>query len=360
MKTKILFLAPVIALTLSGCSLHGKSYEVKDYRSWMDDYHDNYRVLQLTDVHLGDKDNQDLHYKFLDKLITEQKDKGVDFLVITGDLFTFASKGTAKRFFNTIESYKIPWTVTFGNHDEQCYFSIDWMSDYLNGLRKKEGSYCKFKDWKDDNIPGNCNHYIDLMKDGKVFEQLIFLDTERYNFNPKDLYYDYVKDEQIQWYRGVVNEALYDTEIGNAESRSIMFYHIPLPEINDALKTVKSDLKPQQEAIFVEKEGADNHDNNMYYREATCPPNTNSGLFTAMHEDALLVGGKPHTTDMLFGHDHRNNFRITYQDVTFAYGLKATNRIYYDDDMLGSQVITIHNDHSVSYEQFYHTYAEVK
>ena len=63
---------------------------------------------------------------------------------------------------------------------------------------------------------------------------------------------------------------------------------------------------------------------------------------------------------MFFGHDHINNFEVDYQGVKFCYGIKSTDRIYHDDDMLGAQTITIHDDHSLKIDRYYHTYAEVK
>ena len=63
---------------------------------------------------------------------------------------------------------------------------------------------------------------------------------------------------------------------------------------------------------------------------------------------------------MFFGHDHINDFAAEYQGVTFSYGLKSTDRIYYDDDMLGYQTITIKDDNSLDIQRHFHTYAEVK
>ena len=66
------------------------------------------------------------------------------------------------------------------------------------------------------------------------------------------------------------------------------------------------------------------------------------------------------TKAMFFGHDHINNFEVDYQGVKFCYGIKSTDRIYHDVDMMGCQTITIHDDHSLKIDRYYHTYAEVK
>jgi hypothetical protein len=114
-----------------------------------------------------------------------------------------------------------------------------------------------------------------------------------------------------------------------------MFYHIPLPEINDAWE--------KGEKIYDKGEK----------RENCCPPDYNSGFF-----DKIKSLGS--TSAMFFGHDHINNFEADYQGVKFCYGIKSTDRIYHDDDMMGCQTITIHDDHSLKIDRYYHTYAEVK
>ena len=228
MKRKSLFLlSGVAALCLSACS--GVKHEIKDYILELD-YKSDYRILQLTDTHIGDKDNVQLHYDFMDLTI---KEANPDLIVVTGDVFTFASRHTAKEFFDFLDSYEVPWTLTFGNHDEQCFFSIDWLTSELNS----RGGYCIFKDVQDDDVQGNANFAINLKKDNKVFEQLIIMDSNRYNF--KGYFgYDYFKEDQINWYKELVD---YTTSQNGGVVDSLMFYHIPLPEVNDAWAAAKAD-----------------------------------------------------------------------------------------------------------------------
>lgn len=327
MKKKLVPLFFTTTLLLTACG--GKSYSPNDYIVGSLEYKSNFKILQLTDLHMSDKDDQDLHYAFLDKLITEAKSDAhaPDFMVITGDLFTFASRGTAEKLFKFLDSYNIPWTVVFGNHDEQTYFSVDWMTGYLN----KFGSNCMFKDLQDDKVQGNCNFAVNLTNpDGTIHNQLIFMDSNRYYFGSY-FGYDYFKQDQIDWYSDLVDYT--KTQNNNNVANSLMFYHIPLFEINDAFE--KGEVK------YGEK------------RENTCPPDYNSGFF-----DVIKTKGS--TTSMFFGHDHINNFEADYEGVKFCYGIKSTNRIYYDEDMLGYQTITIKDDNSLEIARSYHTYAEVK
>lgn len=321
MKNKLTALAFISLLALSACGT--KEYQPQDYILEMN-YKSDFRILQLTDIHLSDKDDKETQFKFMDLLYQDANNP--DLVVVTGDLFTFAGKDTAKSLLKYLDGKKVPWTVCFGNHDEQCYFSVDWLTETLS----KYGSYCMFKDLQDDDVNGNCNFVINLKDGGKVHDQLFIMDSNRYNFNFSQLGYDCFKQDQIDWYERMVKDAEAKNE---GKVNSLIFYHIPLPEINAAWE--------EGTKIYGEK------------REASCPPDHDYGFFTKIKE----LGS---TSAMFFGHDHINNFEVDYQGVKFCYGIKSTDRIYHDEDMMGCQTITIHDDHSLKIDRYYHTYAEVK
>ncbi len=330
MKNKLILFPGILALALSACGT--KNYEPKDYILELN-YSNDYRILQLTDTHIGDKDNVQLHYDFMDLTINEAHP---NLIVVTGDVFTFASKHTAKDFFAWLDGHDIPWTITFGNHDEQCFFSIDWLTNVLN----KYGKNCVFKDLQDDNVQGNSNFAINLKVGPAVFEQLIIMDSNRYNYNGY-FGYDYFHEDQIDWYRNLVNYTK-DQNAGITVP-SLMFYHIPLPEVRDAWAAAENDP-----TLIINPSGSEGQQN-----EEPCNPDFNSGFYKVIQEMGSTHG-------MYFGHDHINNYIINYNGIHFGYGIKATDRVYSDDSLLGGRVIVLHDDHSLTYEDFYHTYAEVK
>lgn len=334
-KSKLLLLPLVFSFCLTSCA-SGVRHNIKEYILELP-YKSDFRILQLTDTHIGDKDNVKLHYDFMDLTIKEAKEQGLDLIVVTGDLFTLASKHTALEFFEFIDSYDVNWTVTFGNHDEQCFFSIDWLTGVLNEYTENSESKCVFKDIQDDDVHGNCNFAINLMNGNKVQEQLIFMDSNRYTFNVSDyIGYDYFKQNQIDWYKDLVT---YTRAENNDEVvKSLMFYHIPLPEVNDAWDAAQKDPSLNL--------------NNGVKGEKSCNPDHDLGFFKVIKE-------LDSTTGMYFGHDHINNFIVKYQGIDFGYGIKATDRVYFDDTLLGGRVITLKDDHSVEYQDIYHTYEEV-
>lgn len=335
MKRKgLLYLSGVCALALSSCS--GVNHKIEEYVLKLDiAATGDFRILQLTDIHLGDKDNLEKHFNFMDLTI---KDSNPDFIVVTGDLFTFASRTTAKRFFSYLDSKNVPWTVTYGNHDEQCYFSVDWLTRQLNSKYQ----HCVFKDIQDDDVQGNANFAINLMRGGNIFEQLIVMDSNRYYFG-KYFGYDYFKENQIEWYANLIDYT--KEQNGGVTVPSLMFYHIPLPEIE---KTWDYETNIFKEGTIVKKA-------NTGKGEKTCNPDP------AYAPDFFsVIKDKHSTTGMYFGHDHYNDFIVNYEGIDFAYGIKGTDRIYFQEDMMGGRTIVLHDDHSVSYEDHYHTYEEVK
>jgi len=326
---KIIAIICVLAMCFGFCSCgENKTYSEADYILSLN-YKKDFKILQLCDIHLATKDDRQHHYDFLDIII---KDAKPDMIIALGDTFTFADKALAKETFDFFDSYGIPWTITFGNHDEQGYFSIDWLTDYLNNY----GSNCVFKDIQDDDVYGNANFAINLNEGNKTKAQLIVMDSNRYNYN-EYWGYDYIKEDQISWYERIVSYTT--TKNGGIAVPSLMFFHIPIPEFATA---------------FDEAEQAQNGTKLSYgeMNENVCCPDVNTGLF----ESVLKLGS---TKGIYCGHDHINNWLINYKGVDFSYGLKSTDRIYYKEGMLGGMTITIHDDGTLSYDRLYHSYEEV-
>ncbi len=327
-KTFIFILIVSIVFSLSGC--RGKTYNPSDYFLEME-YKDDFKILQLTDTHIAAKDDRERQYKFLEETISLGNP---DLIVITGDIFTFATKTSAKEFFKFMDSFNVPWTLVFGNHDEQCYFSVEWVTRYLNKLTESPDSYCIFKDIQDDDVFGNSNFVINLKDGDTIKEQLIFLDSNRYHYGSY-IGYDYIKEDQIEWYSNIVDET---TRINGHLTESLLFFHIPVPEFSDAYDAA---IRGDADAILEEGEK----------REDVCCPKYNSGFF-----DKVLEKGS--SKAMFVGHDHVNNYRVLYKGIYLCYGVNSTDRIYFDEDLIGAQEITIHNDNSLSFNQIIRTYEE--
>ena len=331
-KILLSFILIMIIFTTS-CS-NGKHYDEQEYMLDIE-YQDDFKILQLTDLHLGMKDDLDVHFDVIKKTVSQANPS---LIVITGDLFTFATRRVVKEFVNFFDSFNIPWTLTFGNHDEQCFFSIDWLTNYFNE-QSKNGSNLVFIDHQDDDVYGNANFVINLNKEEKIFEQLYILDSNRYNFSSFSGY-DCLHQNQIDWYERMVN---YTTKLNNNEVvPSMLFLHIPLCEFHDIYEQNINNKNNTNNIVSGEK------------NEEECNSLINTGMFEKIKE-------LKSTRVVSCGHDHINDYHVTYQeegynDIELIYGIKSTNRIYHDLDMIGGKLFTIHNDHTISYEDIFVKY----
>lgn len=329
--TKIILAPALLALTLSSCGSNGVRHDVKEYNAGTLSFNasrDSFNILQLTDIHLSNKDNQQLQLDFLDLTIRDAIKRGLDLIVLSGDVFTFADKATAERFFRYLDDYNVPWTITFGNHDEQCYFSVTWLTSYLN----QYGSNCKFIDIQDDDVHGHANFYINVNdKSNNLFEKVIIFDSNRYNFG-EYTGYDYIKQDQIDWYERVVKDT--------PTVESVCFFHIPLPEYLTAWQKA---LDGSGEATLLGGRSD----------EGVSAPKYNSGLFNKMVELGSTKG-------VFVGHDHENDSAILYKGIILSYGTNSTDRIYYKAGQIGGQLISINSDHTIDITRIHHEYSEVE
>lgn len=336
MNKKILFSLPVLSLLCISCA-GNKHFASAQYEMQLDFNKAHFNILQLSDIHLSLSDDVDYHLSFVDLTVQDAikkcKDRGekLNLIVLNGDIFTFADKRTVNETFSFFDKYEIPWTFTFGNHDDQGYYSDHYIEETISRYNNK------YFISLDDDVSGRSNFVISLMGNvggsrQRVY-QLYFFDSHSYQFHDF-MGYDYIKKDQIDWYERMLEE----TNPTNVKSSA--FFHIPLPEYEDA-----------KEAI------ADNPELNIDgvgSFEAICAPKYNSGLFKVMKRHGSTIS-------VHVAHDHINNFAYNYDGITLCYGMKSTERIYSNEDQMGGTMISINNDYeSFELTSFAHTYKEVK
>ncbi|MCQ2752706.1 MAG: metallophosphoesterase [Bacilli bacterium] len=345
---RLLALASVGLFSLSSCA-HHTHYEVKDYYIDLDweNTSEPFNILQLSDLHISSLTDNEKEYKFIKETVDQARKKfnnQIDLIVITGDLFTFASKQVARDTFAFFDSLKIPWAPTWGNHDEQNYYSVDWLTGYLNDLNKKRktdgSSYCVFRDLQDDDMYGNANYVINLERMGSVAAQLFIFDSNRYNYG-EYFGYDYIHSDQVDWYERI---AMQENISRGYYLPSLAFFHIPFPEFEEAYQFAKKGEQPQDCEFITDASGVvrDKHDSPT----STGDPKLNTHLFNKMRHY--------NTQGVFVGHNHTSNYCVEIsteadfadsQDadnsIQLCFGYKGTDSVYYDPDMLGGQVISI-------------------
>ena len=347
MNKKLLFAIPVILPLLASC-VGTKQYALEDYEvgvKWSNPEED-FRILQLCDIHLSQSDIYERHFKLLGKTI---KQANPNLIVLNGDSFTYADKGVVAKLFAFIDSYDIAWTFTYGNHDDQGYFADTYIQRILTD--KSLFKNAKFVNNEDDNVTGRSNFVLNIYQREKnaageyesntVF-QVYCLESHSYNFDT--IAYDYIKQDQIDWYERMVKDS---AEKYGEVLPSAMYFHIPLPEFFSAWEDSK-------------KEGGGVHG-----AEVILGKTQEFGGGPTVESDTHLfdkVKELDSTIAISCAHDHINDSVIMYDDVALCFGVHATDRIYYDAEMLGGQVISINHDNpwELSFENIYETYEEGK
>lgn len=359
---KVIMLCPIAVIALASCSNIAKRHKIEEYvlsyeqfaKSFKGlDSDGDFNILQLSDIHMGIMDDAKVHYTFIkdtidmSKKILEKDGRNLHLIAISGDVFTFANKETVKELCAFFEEQKVPWTLTFGNHDEQGYFSIDWMTSYLTELSSQDKSYLIFKDIVGDDVFGNANFVIDLPLYEGHSRQVIMIDSNRYNYG-EGYGYDYIHNDQIDWYNRVVDlvDEVREEGIFN-DASSIAFFHIPVPEYTDAYKDA---FEGKKNSIFIKgKQYVDNYeeftpvDRNVHDDTSDGAPKVNSGFYDTVQKFNYTKG-------MFVGHAHTNTNCTDYRPedskydnyVSLCYGVKSTDRIYCDENMLGGQLIHYH------------------
>lgn len=280
---------------------------------------EQFKILMFTDLQLWSNlgDNNET-FDLMDELVARVQP---DMIVLPGDNVSgLTTDILLKGLIKHMESYKIPWACTYGNHDTEGNATLSWQSD-----RYEEAEYCLFERGP-SNLYGMGNYAVNITRNGNLDKTLFFLDNGRYyeyaNGND-EIYMGY---EQIAWYEWMVR--------GIAEANggmvvpSMVFSHFAQPEMYEAIEALC--VQDEQGRYVVPEEYGFGY---CSYLPGVSP--VNSGF-----ADVAKANG---TTHFFCGHDHENNASVTYEGITYTYGLKTgpSPRYWNDAEYYGGTVITL-------------------
>lgn len=346
MNKKIILAIPLISCLLTSCK--GEThYSEEKYEcgvQWVDQTKD-FRILQLCDIHLSQTDIYERHFKLINKTI---KDADANLIVLNGDSFTYADKGIVTKLFSFIDSYNIPWTFTYGNHDDQGYFNDMYIQTILS-QEKNLFKNVKFINLPDDDVTGRSNFVINIYDRSKNAEgkyistnifQVFLMESHSYNFDTIE--YDYIKQDQIEWYERMVNAE--KSRNGGLATPSALYFHIPLPEFFTAWNDAKEGKENSKIIIGTTDEFGGGP-----------LPSSDTHLFDKVKELGSTIA-------ISCAHDHINDSVIEYNGVNLCFGVHSTDRIYYDSAKLGGQVISIDHENpwNLKFENIKNSYEEVE
>lgn len=339
----------------------------------------DFKVLQFTDVHIGGGAfSQQKDAWAMNAVATMIRAEQPDFVVVTGDIAypvpfqsgTFNNKNATTIFANMMETLGVYWTFAFGNHDTEYYsmYSRDEICDYYKNAGFKyclfDAGVCDDKDYIGDDAMGFGNNmFVVKNSDGSINQAIVTFDSHSYidgDYFGVAWKYDNIHQCQVDWYVSEIKKLKAKND-GNPVN-NVVFFHIPLREYRNAWANVidklGEDKKPAAGEVFETERGTTKfiygvmgEDNNLKNGQRTY------GVFCGMREDNLFEAGLENDMQGVFcGHDHYNNFSVSYtpkgatRSIRLTYGMSidylAYAGIYREHAQRGCTVISIKSDNT--------------
>lgn len=311
---------------------------------------DEFRILQLTDTHIKDVKQLDYMRESIAELV---KHSQPDFIIITGDsIWKGQTKSVLKKYVAVMDSFKIPFSLVFGNHDLEGDATV---ADFVEAYNNSEYG---FLDVGPAYATGNSNYQINLKSNNKIVYSLMFLDSLAWNkIDGEVKTYDWIRNNQVDYYEWCikgVSESVYGSynPKENKVIPSLMFFHIPQQEFWDSRVEMleKYGLNtPAQDGSI-----ATDTDNNVA---------TDERLYPRIRSSIVSKAVKLQSTKAMFvGHLHKDRSHYNYNGLQLVQGLKTlTTSSFYGclpeetKIEVGGTLITVKTDGSFSWDRIYST-----
>ena len=237
--------------------------------------------------------------------------------LITDGRFSGASRGasighvspdTAMRaVLDCASSRKIPFVVTFGNHDNEQGKTRAELYDIIRSMPYNI---------QPDRGSVESPDYVLTVKssDGKKDASVLYcLDSHSYSKLPDVKGYDWLTFDQVNWYRQ--QSAAFTAKNNGKPLPALAFFHIPLSEYNEAASDENAILYGTR-------------------MEKACSAAINTGMFAAMKEAGDVMG-------TFVGHDHDNDYSVMWKGIVLAYGRFTGGNTEYNHLSNGARVIVL-------------------
>ncbi|KAF8982984.1 purple acid phosphatase [Entomortierella lignicola] len=299
----------------------------------------SFKIVQFADIHMatgphschnvpstmdctGDINTIEMMERMLDS-------ERPDLVVYTGDNVDGLTSNDA---FSTILKYSkpvidrgIPWTIIFGNHDEEGDLSREEMmssasdlpyslsqrgplgisgtGNYVLRIYDHKGGRYRYPEIYKDESEGEEENQERFLKEKSRFT-LYFLDSGAYSFSLEYPGWDWIKDDQVEWFRQASKAITSEYPVGKVPN-ALAFFHIPIPEYalvegGDDDNGEDDDDKKNSRIVGDKMEGVS-------------APSYNSGMFEAIYESKDVRA----TTA---GHDHLNDYCLDHRGINLCYG----------------------------------------
>lgn len=305
------------------------------------DENGDFTILHLTDWHC-DYPLPDVHRQLVLESISAAKP---DLIVLGGDLSEAAHEdqpAAIKEICEIFTDAKIPFVITFGNHDYNHDYTIDEMFAFY---QQYGGEYFIGVDEKPELFGcGTCSIPVYSNKENRVAYNIYCFDSgDRTVENGEDKGYDSVHKDQVEWYKNKA-ESLKEENDGKYVP-AVVFQHIIVQEIYDKLfpetdKRGKSGIMEYENKAF-DLKPLPNLSNikDGYTFEHPCPGYHNNGEL-----DAMSANGDVRA--IFCGHDHYNSFTVEINGIDICNTPSIKPHILLRKINWGPRAITLHEDGS--------------
>lgn len=300
-----------------------------------------FKVVQLNDT----QDNHTTDVRTIELIEKVLDSERPQFVVINGDVVNgdMTTAQQVKQAYNNVvlpmEERRIPWAITFGNHDEDSVGTTGMTEDRIRGFL---AGYRYNLNETARGVSGHSNQVLQVRRSGgdQVAAALWLLDSGRYSpgtvgGQPVEEYtYETIHADQVAWYR---EESQRLERRAGAPVPGLMFFHIPLWEHRFMWFGSPTDWSEESHARSVTKHGLTGERNEREYTAQFNP-----GLFHA----ALERGD---VKSIFCGHDHINTYDGDYFGIRLGYGPGTGYGTYgLDGDQVhrlrGARVFELHQD----------------
>lgn len=266
-----------------------------------------FKIVQFTDLHYIYEDQR--ASVVLDCIDQVLRTETPDLIVLTGDvIYGKPADKSLKTVLDKLAEYRIPFAITFGNHDDEQGMS---RKDLLAIIQKYPMNLTR----TEQGLSGVTNFALPVYKHGGTsLASIIYcFDSHSYSQVEGIKGYDYIKRNQIAWYDA--QSKAYQKQNGGTVVPALAFFHIPLPEFSLAASAESVQLVGTR-------------------KERVCAPVLNSGLFAAMRERGDIQG-------IFVGHDHDNDYAVYWNKVLLAYGRYSGGNTVYNNLSCGARIIEL-------------------
>jgi predicted phosphodiesterase len=222
---------------------------------------------------------------------------------------------------------EIPFAVVFGNHDGEW----DGRKEMLLELLMEYPNFVII-DCAEVTGCGNTNLLIKSSDGTRNAFNIWLIDSGNCAEGGG---YAFVMDDQIAWYEKKSDELR--TENGGEPLPSVLFQHIPVPDIYRLLKetTILNPYRVRGHGSFSRKFYVlDKEKARGYMGEGPCSPDYNNGQFESWKKQKDVIAA-------FFGHDHQNDFVGELDGIILGYTKCSGFHIYGDGLQQGVREIIL-------------------